>query len=200
MLHLEVGCRPLRVSKSDSHWDWNQMSIDRPNPRRLPPRSPRNNEVDGYGPNVKKPAEAALPRKPPTDERTSIRLRRQRVSDTAAELAVRSELWRRGLRYRLNYRIPGTQGRADIVFTRQRVAIFVDGCFWHACPLHGTWPKRNSEWWRAKLQANRARDARATAMLESLGWKVLRFWEHEPPSEVAQQVMRAVSDSRQAKE
>jgi DNA mismatch endonuclease (patch repair protein) len=69
--------------------------------------------------------------------------------------------------------------RADVLFTRRRIAVFVDGCFWHACPLHGTAPQNNGEWWRAKLARNVARDRDTDQRLDDLGWVVLRFWEHE---------------------
>jgi DNA mismatch endonuclease, patch repair protein len=79
------------------------------------------------------------------------------------------------------------------VFTAKRVAVFVDGCFWHGCPVHGTTPATNREFWMAKIAANRERDARTTASLEADGWTVLRFWEHDDPSEAVHRVLEAVS-------
>lgn len=108
---------------------------------------------------------------------------RQRTAGTQPELAIRSELHRRGLRYRVNDR--GLPGRPDIVFTRARIAVQVDGCFWHGCPEHGSVPKSNTEWWRTKLEANRDRDVRNDATLSADGWLVIRVWEHEDPSAVA---------------
>lgn len=105
--------------------------------------------------------------------------------DNGPELAVRRLLHASGMRYRVGYAIPGQRRRSiDIAFTRARLAVYIDGCFWHGCPDHGTLPKANREWWEGKLAANRARDAAATAQLEGLGWTVMRFWEHEPPAGV----------------
>jgi DNA mismatch endonuclease (patch repair protein) len=89
---------------------------------------------------------------------TRSRMQRTRRRDTPAELALRTALHRRGLRYRIDYRILGVGSRPDIAFIRSRVAVFVDGCFWHCCPIHGTRPKRNALWWQKKLDANVARD------------------------------------------
>jgi DNA mismatch endonuclease, patch repair protein len=100
--------------------------------------------------------------------------------DTAPELSLRQELFRRGLRYRVDYRaIPAIRGRADVAFTRAKVAVFVDGCFWHSCPLHTSVPKNNREWWLAKLAGNVARDRATDEALQVAGWAVIRVWEHE---------------------
>lgn len=101
---------------------------------------------------------------------------RIRGRDTTPELLVRLALWQRGLRYRVRTKLPG---RPDIVFGRLRVAVFIDGCFWHACPEHGVEPKANAQFWQEKLGTNVQRDLRATAALRATGWHVLRFWEHE---------------------
>ena len=94
--------------------------------------------------------------------------------DTKPELAVRSAVWRRGLRYRVDVSpIKGMRSRADLVFTRAKVAVFVDGCFWHSCPEHLTIPKANREWWVDKLEANVARDRRVDEDLRSAGWRVV---------------------------
>ena len=117
--------------------------------------------------------------------------------DTPAELAVRRSLYRAGLRYRVHYAVHERPRRVgDIVFPRERVVVFVDGCFWHACPLHGSWPKTNARFWREKLEANRARDRETTQLLERQGWIVLRFWEHDDPIEAARQVRRVVIERR----
>jgi len=107
----------------------------------------------------------------------------QRRTDTEPELRIRKELWRRGRRYRVNFRIPNERGSIDVAFTRKRVAVFIDGCFWHSCPIHGTIPKSNREWWQAKLSANRARDLHYDEVLRQAGWRVIRVWEHEDPDE-----------------
>jgi DNA mismatch endonuclease, patch repair protein len=114
-----------------------------------------------------------------------------RRTDTAPELALRRELHRRGLRYRVDYPVLPRR-RADVAFPRQRVAVFVDGCFWHSCPDHGTQAKANAEWWRAKLEANVERDRDTDARLAAAGWTVVRAWEHEPVPEVADVVTRAL--------
>lgn len=114
---------------------------------------------------------------------------RQRTRDTDPEVALRRILHSRGLRYRLDRPIPGLpRRRADITFARQRVAVFVDGCFWHACPEHGTWPIRNNEWWAAKIRRNIERDRETDAHLRDCGWTVIRIWEHEPADEAADRV------------
>jgi DNA mismatch endonuclease (patch repair protein) len=119
---------------------------------------------------------------------------RQGRRDTVPEVAVRKLLHAAGLRYRVNIPVPGMRRRSvDIVFPRLKVAVFIDGCFWHGCPQHATQPKSNAEWWRAKLEANVARDLETTRHLQDQGWTVLRFWEHQPPSEVAAAVRAAVS-------
>ena len=109
--------------------------------------------------------------------------------DTLPELAIRSELHRRGLRFRVD-RAPlsGLRSRADIVFGSARVAIYVDGCFWHSCPEHGTRPKSNAEWWEQKLKRNQERDAEIDRTLRENGWEVVRVWEHEDPVEAADRV------------
>ncbi|MFC9116300.1 very short patch repair endonuclease [Streptomyces sp. NPDC057092] len=119
---------------------------------------------------------------------------RQNRRDTAPEVAVRRILHAGGLRYRVNVPVPGMPRRTiDIVFPKAKVAVFLDGCFWHGCPQHATSPKANAEWWRTKLDKNMARDAETTEHLAQEGWTVLRFWEHEPPDEVAAAVRATVS-------
>lgn len=116
------------------------------------------------------------------------------MRDTAPELALRRLIHAAGLRYRVDRApLPGLRRRADLVFGRARVAVFVDGCFWHGCPLHGVKPRTNAEWWRAKLDRNRARDRDTDARLAEAGWEVLRVWEHEDPAEAAHRVRQAVA-------
>ncbi|GAA4193332.1 hypothetical protein GCM10022219_15000 [Microbacterium oryzae] len=94
-----------------------------------------------------------------------------------------------GYRYRVDFAPLGGRRRADIVFTRQRTAIFIDGCFWHSCPIHGTKPRRNADYWRPKLRRNVERDRETDKLLRDAGWAVLRFWEHEPPKLVAEAII-----------
>lgn len=104
------------------------------------------------------------------------------------------EVLGRGVRYFVD-RAPlkGIRRRADLVFPRRRVAVYVDGCFWHRCPQHATDPKNNAEWWAAKLAANVARDRNTDAALAAAGWTVVRIWEHENPAEAADRVQAALS-------
>lgn len=113
-----------------------------------------------------------------------------RRRDTGPELAVRRELFAHGYRYRVDFAPLREQRRrrADIVFTRVKLAVFLDGCFWHSCPEHATSPRRNADYWLPKLEANRRRDRDKNLLLESAGWHVLRFWEHVPPAEVVKQI------------
>jgi DNA mismatch endonuclease, patch repair protein len=114
--------------------------------------------------------------------------------DTAPELAVRAELHRRGLRFYVDRRpIPSLRSRADILFPRQRVAVYIHGCFWHGCPEHGTWPKANAAWWRAKIERNQTRDRRIDSQLKAAGWTVVQAWAHEPPEMVADKVVAVVA-------
>lgn len=116
----------------------------------------------------------------------AARMSRQRRRDTAPELLLRRELHRRGLRFRVDHPIQGLpRRRADVVFTRARIAVFVDGCFWHGCPEHATRPVNNTEWWATKLARNVERDRDTDERLRTVGWTVLRFWEHADPVEAA---------------
>jgi DNA mismatch endonuclease (patch repair protein) len=131
-----------------------------------------------------------LPYPHPTSREVSERMRRNPRRDTRPEIELRSELHRRGLRFRkdLPLRVPGRVVRPDVAFTRARIAVFVDGCFWHACPLHGNQPRANTDYWRPKLARNVARDLAVDAALRCAGWRVLRAWEHEPAAQVADRV------------
>ncbi|MEB3223087.1 MAG: very short patch repair endonuclease [Candidatus Sericytochromatia bacterium] len=130
---------------------------------------------------------------PATPARSRI-MRSIRASGTAPEAEVRSRLHRAGLRFRKNatLRLPSGSTRPDIVFPRLKLAVFIDGCFWHGCPRHATHPRHNAWYWAPKLRQNRDRDARSTRELRSAGWLVRRFWEHVPPARVAQQVQALV--------
>lgn len=132
---------------------------------------------------------------PTSPEATAIGRANRRV-DTKAEMAIRSELHRRGLRFRkdLLVRGEGVKAHADIAFTRARVAVFVDGCFWHGCPEHFHAPKSNTGYWEPKMRANRERDERVNKGLGAGGWRVVRLWEHEPvpvAADVIEGVVRA---------
>jgi DNA mismatch endonuclease (patch repair protein) len=129
-----------------------------------------------------------------SDSARSI-MRSNKRRDTQPELLVRRILHARGLRYRVDLRVVReSRTRADIAFTRQRIAVFIDGCFWHSCPDHLHLPKANADYWVPKLARNVERDREATALLRGLGWTVLRFWEHELPEKVAEEVIEAVRE------
>lgn len=127
--------------------------------------------------------------RPATTAAISARMSRQARRDTAPEVALRRELHHRGLRFRVDRPIPGMpRRRTDLLFTRARVAVFVDGCFWHSCPEHRTAPKTNGSWWEDKLAHNARRDHETDEHLTALGWVVLRFWEHESAATAADAV------------
>lgn len=135
----------------------------------------------------------------PSSAEALRRMKAVRQRDTAAELAIRRLLHAQGLRYRVDRpTAPGQRRRADLVFASARVAVFVDGCFWHSCPLHATQPKANADWWAAKLAANQRRDTQTNQQLETFGWKVIRVWEHEAPGTAAARIAREVR-SRQSR-
>lgn len=114
------------------------------------------------------------------------RMQNTRRRDTPGEVALRRELHGRGLRYLVDCRpLPGLRRRADIVFPRLKIAVFCDGCYWHGCPKHGTWPRENAEWWRVKIETTKQRDADTNVRLEGAGWLVIRVWEHEDITEAA---------------
>ena len=141
---------------------------------------------------VKKPAPAkysSSQRPPPSSDAVSAQMSKLGRRDTAPEVALRSELHRRGLRFRVDQTpVKGVRSRADIVFRRARLAIYVDGCFWHRCPEHGEIPKANRDYWEPKLARNVERDGQTKAALEEAGWTVLRFYEHIPPVAAADRV------------
>lgn len=146
---------------------------------------------------VNEQAGAGVPSYELTDgRRRNMRANRRR--DTRPELAVRTLLHGQGFRYRTDFRIDmGAQKpRPDIVFTRQRVAVFIDGCFWHGCPEHGRDPKQNIGYWSPKLQRNRERDAAQTDALTLGGWRVLRIWEHEEPASAVERIATTVRQIR----
>lgn len=120
-------------------------------------------------------------------------MRSNRSRDTRPELAVRRAAHALGLRYRVDARpLPGVRCRADMIFTRRRLAVFIDGCWWHGCPDHHRPPRANGQYWAAKVARNIERDRRTDHMLADAGWRVLRIWEHDDPAEAAQRVADAV--------
>ena len=135
------------------------------------------------------------PAPPPSTVSVAALMRRTGRRDTAPELALRRELHRRGLRYLLDSTPPGTnrRRRADLVFRGARVAVFVDGCFWHSCPVHLHLPKANREWWTRKLASVVDRDRDTDVRVRSAGWLPLRVWEHEPVDDVVARVRDAVA-------
>jgi DNA mismatch endonuclease (patch repair protein) len=130
----------------------------------------------------------------PSSPEVSERMSKVRNKDTAAEMAIRSELHRRGYRYRVNLSVPEAgRSRPDIAFTKRRIAVFVDGCFWHKCPEHATSPRSNEQWWATKLDVNVRRDRSIDRALREAGWTVLRVWEHERPSVAVDKIIAAVN-------
>ena len=130
----------------------------------------------------------------PSSERLSARMSATKRRDTAPEMLLRRELHARGRRFRVVMKVPGNSRRTiDIAFPRHRLAVFVDGCFWHGCPEHGIQPRVNSEWWTQKLASNRGRDEDTNRLLAERGWTVLRIWEHEPVDAAASAVENALT-------
>jgi len=121
-----------------------------------------------------------------SSEQVSAQMKRMPREDSGPELRLRRILHSRGLRYRTNLR--GLPGTPDLVFSATKIAVFVDGCFWHQCPEHGTMPKANGDWWREKLDRNVERDRRVDGELEELGWLPIHVWEHDDPDLAADQV------------
>jgi DNA mismatch endonuclease (patch repair protein) len=138
---------------------------------------------------------ATAPYPHPTSRDVSKRMRANPRRDTKPEVLVRSALQRTGLRFRkdLPIRLPERIVRPDIVFTRAKLAVFVDGCFWHRCPEHGNMPRANSYYWRPKLERNVERDEEVNVALREAGWHVLRAWEHEHPASTARRIEAALS-------
>src|SRR6185437_1901752 len=131
----------------------------------------------------------------PSSPGRSANMKANRRVDTKPELALRRALHARGYRYRKDLRLDlpgGVRVRPDIVFTARRVAVFVDGCFWHCCPQHGTQPAANTWYWEPKLRRNVERDRAADTALAAAGWTVLRLWEHEALDEAVAAVVHAV--------
>jgi DNA mismatch endonuclease (patch repair protein) len=130
------------------------------------------------------------------------RMQRQQTRDTEPELAVRRLLHASGLRYRVDTApLPGSRRRADVVFGPTKVALFIDGCFWHGCPDHGVRPTHaNPTYWVDKIHRNRERDRSTDASLQEAGWVSIRVWEHEDPHQVADRVIGLVKSRRRSVE
>jgi len=144
-------------------------------------------------------AEAVAEYPHPLTEGRSANMRANRRTDTKPEVALRRALHRQGYRFRKDYRLDlsgGARVRPDIAFTARRVAVFVDGCFWHACPEHGTNPANNVWYWEPKLRRNVERDRAADAALAADGWDVVRIWEHEPLEAAVTAVLAALTRSQ----
>ncbi|MFF5024205.1 very short patch repair endonuclease [Streptomyces collinus] len=132
-----------------------------------------------------------------TTAAVSRRMSRQRSRNTGVEVLLRKELHRAGLRYRVHRRpLPGLRREADVVFGPARVAVFVDGCYWHGCPEHATWPKTNADFWRTKITRNQERDRETDRKLIDAGWMPVRVWEHEDPATAARKVAEVVRQRR----
>lgn len=132
----------------------------------------------------------------PLDDAIRQRFQRQGRRDTDAELRLRRAAHAAGLRYLVDARVPvpGCRSRADMLFRGPQIAVFVDGCFWHRCPIHGTLPVHNRDWWRVKLDGNVARDQRVDRLLSEHGWLALRFWEHEPTDQALALLRAAIAE------
>jgi len=116
-----------------------------------------------------------------------------RTRDTKPELLLRQELHRRGMRFRVNVSVPEMPRRSiDVAWSGKRIAVFIDGCYWHGCLEHSTVPKVNADYWVPKIEGNRRRDLETKKYLEGRGWSVLRFWEHEAVDEVADVIQDVV--------
>lgn len=129
----------------------------------------------------------------PTSPAVTAAMKGNRRADTKPELALRSALHAQGLRFRKDFLLrtsAGSRVKADIVFTRNRIAVFVDGCFWHGCPDHGNTPKFNTAYWGPKLARNRERDRRVSKELEADGWSVIRVWEHVPVRQAVERITK----------
>jgi DNA mismatch endonuclease, patch repair protein len=161
---------------------------------------PRNRAmVDGRPATTKRTPAKDLSGSWASNSKARSRMQSQRARDTAPELKIRRLLYCSGMRYRVDRApIAGLRRRADILFSSARVAVFIDGCFWHSCPEHGSKPKVNSEQWQAKLLHNLERDRDTDQRIQNAGWAVVRVWEHEEPSAAVTKIIASVR-SRQPK-
>lgn len=136
----------------------------------------------------------------PSSKAALARMQAAKPRDTAPEKVLRAELHKRGLRYQIDFRpVKELNRRADIVFRSKKVAIFVDGCFWHGCPKHGTQAKANAEFWKNKIRLNQLRDEDTNKRLKKAGWKVIRVWEHENPEKASQKIYNIIMKRKENK-
>ncbi|MBI2186568.1 MAG: DNA mismatch endonuclease Vsr [Acidobacteria bacterium] len=156
----------------------------------MPPNSPGPKARRSHSKSKSSSTKTTRPSASSPEVRRRMQVTRRR--DTPGELALRAALHALGLRYRIDGALPDTRRRADIAFFSLRVAVFVDGCFWHGCPEHGTWPKTNAEWWRTKIKGNVERDRDTDVRLRSAGWTVMRFWAHDDMKAAAKRVAQVV--------
>lgn len=138
---------------------------------------------------------------PPSSAHATATMKANPGANTAPERLLRSRLHALGLRYRVNLRmtVSGVRTRPDIAFTRRRVAVFVDGCFWHGCPEHGSWPKSNAEFWREKIEGNARRDREQDEALREAGWDVIRVWEHEDVDDAVTRITAALGSRKSSR-
>jgi len=131
---------------------------------------------------------------PPSSPAARNRMKAVRHSGTKAELMLRDALDQLGLTYEVDARpVPESTRKADILFRNERIAVFVDGCFWHGCPVHGTQAKANAEFWNKKIEANHRRDEDTNRFLQTKGWVVIRVWEHENANEAASKIAQTLT-------
>ena len=196
--------RLSRVAQQASQDGANSAGAKPPEPRAARHRSRKPHAV--AAPVVSKSAaEAAAKGKTypfAVDPGRAANMRSNRRTDTKPETALRSALHAMGYRYRKDFRLdlPLRRVRPDIAFTGRKVAVFVDGCFWHACPEHGSKPKSNEWYWSPKLAKNVERDRAADAALEQAGWAVVRLWEHVPLDDAVALVVSAVGEPRRPRD
>jgi DNA mismatch endonuclease (patch repair protein) len=128
-----------------------------------------------------------------SSEAVRNRMRSTPRKNTRPEIALRSQLHKLGLRFRVDVSpVRGHRGRADLVFKSPKLVVYVDGCFWHSCPIHGAVPKTNERWWGEKLERNKQRDLRTNREMRRMGWKVIRIWEHENPVTAANRIAKVI--------
>lgn len=136
----------------------------------------------------------------PSSPAALSRMKAAKPKNTAPEMALRALLFKMGLRYQVDARpLKELNRKADIVFRTAKVAIFVDGCFWHGCPIHGTQAKANAEFWNFKIKNNRERDLETTKLLQKAGWRVIRVWEHEDPIKVSKKIYQTLKRRKTAR-
>lgn len=128
---------------------------------------------------------------PASSQAARSRMLAAKQRDTKPEIELQTLLEKAGLQFEVNALLPiGLRRRADILIRDAQLAVFVDGCFWHGCPIHGTWPKQNAEFWRKKIETNKQRDRDTDNRLQEAGWRVIRVWEHQDMEEVSDSICR----------